>query len=57
MTLDRRHSSPVFSHHVDQLDPGQNGLGRGRRLEAEHGSNPTLDASMILFDPVIIRHE
>lgn len=46
-----------LTHHVNHLDAGENDLGACHRLEAEHGSNAALDAPMVLFDPVTIRHE
>ena len=43
----------LFAHHVDHLDAAQPDLGTRHRLEAEHGLDAALDASMILFDPII----
>jgi len=43
----------LFAHHVDQFDAAEHDLGTCYRLEAEHGSDAALDASMILFDPII----
>jgi hypothetical protein len=38
---------------VDHFDAGEDGLCICQRLEPEHGLDAALDASVILFDPVI----
>ena len=43
----------LFARHVDQFDAGEDDLGTCHRLEAEHGADAALDASMVLLDPII----
>ena len=38
---------------MNHLDAGQDGSGAGERLEAEHGSDSSFDAPVILLDAVV----
>ena len=50
---DGRRTSPVACASFDHLDPTQDHTGSGHRLKSEHGSNPPLDCTMVLLDPVV----
>ncbi len=42
-----------FAYHVDQFDASQERLCPSKRFEAQHGSNPSYDVAVILFNQII----
>ncbi len=42
-----------LSHHVNELDAGERDASSDFGLETEHGSYPSFDKAMILFDGVV----
>ncbi|MPR13749.1 peptide deformylase [Microvirga tunisiensis] len=41
-----------FPHHVDHFDPAEDDACSGKRLEAKHGSGPSLDGTVVLLDAI-----
>jgi len=42
-----------LAHHVNHPDAGQRECCRPERFETEHRADTSLDAVMVLFDPVV----